>query len=162
MARLARVGAVLVAVLVPGDALAYGVSEPRVVVPFQVAPGQRFPVVVVDLTPDTRVGVGIDSKPIVHLGEVRTDRHGHVTRWFVLPRSAPTGYHRLVAAGTDGSAADTWLLVGEGTPAAPSASEEAPWWQDPTLLLLVLLVGGAAALAVLGLRSRRTKASAGA
>jgi hypothetical protein len=142
------------ALLVPAGASAHLGGEPLIHVPLDhVAPGQSFPLIGADLGPETKVAFRISQGDRdISLGGIVAGSNGHFRTTLVVPRSFPNGYAKLSAAGSDGSEATTYILVGprtESTPPPPQAVGK-KWWKHPLVILLAVVVGGAAAALVVG------------
>jgi hypothetical protein len=149
------VAVLLAALLAPGHARAHAGGEPLIIVPLDhVTPGQSFPVTAADLGPWSLVSFRIvKSDRSVPLGRRRAGPDGHFQTSLVLPAAFPDGYAQLIAKGSDGSAAATWILVGGRTESTPSPPGQTVWWKHPMLVLLLLvLVGGGGAALVLTVR----------
>jgi hypothetical protein len=166
MSRLlgAAAALLLTVLFAPAGAPAHAGADPAVEVPLDhVEPGQSFPLIATDLGRDTPVELTISQGgSVVPLGTATSGPDGHFTATLVMPKAAPAGYVQLQATGADGSAAATWVLVGERTASTSPPPGQTSWWKDPAVLLFVLvLAGGLVALAVLGVRSARSRAAAG-
>lgn len=142
---------------------AHGAGLPWIHVPADfVMPGEEFTVIAADLGPQVQVTLQVvRGEDLVPIGTAQADPLGHFEATLELPTDFPHGYVELVALGTDGSEATTWILVGPPTEttAAPAVqpATRPDALSDPSVLLLGAgLLGGAAALGLAVLRRGRT------
>ena len=162
----ALLGPALLGLLVtPGSVTAHAGGEAFIHVPLDhVFAAQEFPLVAADLGAgaDVVVTATVDQQ-VTPLGTFRAGDDGHFDATLMLPAGYPDGYTLLTAASSDGSTAQTWVLVGERTTTTPPAPDQVEWWQDSSTLgiivpiaLLVGALGYLAFRAISSVRSRRT------
>ena len=166
MARVvpALVAALLSALALPLAAAAHGAGQPWLLVPADhVEQGQSFTVIGADMGPGVQVTLELAAGgSITPLGSAQAAADGHFEASFVVPATIPDGYVELRARDAGGLDAATWLLVGDGTeaaPASPPTVSGSAWWADPSVIVLGALLGGAA-LALLVMLVRRSRAPA--
>lgn len=141
MRRLLLIALVLVPIA-PASARADDQGKPIIFVPRDhVLAARPFPVLAVDLGPRTTVGFKLErGDRVEQLGRFRVATNGRVRSSLAVPAGFPDGYAKLVATGSDGANAETWILVGERTESRPSGSGGGTSWHDPKVLLLVVVL----------------------
>jgi len=155
---LGALGGVIIGV---APAMAHGAGLPTVIVPLDhVVPGVTFQVLLSDFPPGAAVHITITSAgrtTVLADATMGSDGHGEATA--TLPSTFPFGYVQVIAAAGDGSAADTWIRIGDSTYSSPgSAAGETPIWEDPSFwILAVFVLGVVAALTLLATRARRQR-----
>jgi hypothetical protein len=162
-APLMTAGLIALLFAAQGRAAAHQGAEPLLEVPLDhVLAGQPFPVFAADMGPSVSVSFSlIHDQRVARLGTVTAGADGHFETTLVLPTDFPDGYAQLVASGSDGLDAATWILVGDGVAEAaapPGATSGSDWWRDPSVLVLALILGASGlALAVAVVRSTRNR-----
>jgi hypothetical protein len=151
--------AVVIALIVAGatalDVLAHGGGEAFIHVPADhIEPGEPFPVVAADLGENAVVALTLATGGrVVPLGTATAGPDGHLEATAVLPASVGDGYAELIAEGSDGSRASTWVRVGTGGHAGlmPPRGNILDW-VDPSLV--VVAAGLAVLVAILLVRAK--------